>query len=69
MKVFELMQELAKAPAGADVYMNMESTLNTNLQSFGFDADGVYLTGGDPEVLDENGNTCGKLSEFMATEE
>lgn len=75
MKVYELIAKLQKAKAGADVVVGMHSTLNAACEhvQIEFDDDDdcgqVIITGGDAELIDENGNETGLLSYHASVDE
>ena len=69
MKVYQLMSLLEKFPAGAEVVVGMRSTQNSELKNVDRCDDGsphgqVVITGGDAEVINEDGDTVGFLSEL-----
>ena len=77
MKVYELMNELQKAPAGAEVVVGMCATLNAGIVSVDTasesPSDGrfgqVIITGGDAEVINEEGDSLGNLSDLASAED
>lgn len=69
MKVYELLSRLEKAAAGADVVVGMHSTLNANIECVAIDDETVTITGGDAQLIDENGNESGLLSYHSQVEE
>ena len=56
---------LEKAPAGAEVVVNGYNTLNSKVEAFENGIDEVVISGGDAEVIDDNGETLGLLSEVI----
>jgi len=62
MKVYQLMILLEKAPAGAEVVVNMTATLNAPVEYASTDDGEFIITGGDAEVIDPNGDSIGWLS-------
>lgn len=71
MKVYQLMSLLETFPAGAEVVVAMCSTLNAELVTVDHCDDGlpkgqVVITGGDAELISEDGDTVGFLSELAA---
>lgn len=69
MKVYQLMTILEKAPAGAEVVVNMSTTLNATVESVETSDGELVITGGDAEVIDTNGDSMGWLSEISNVEE
>ena len=71
MQVWELMAMLAEARANTVVNVGLHSTLNSADLFVHVSDDGcdVTITGGDVQVIDENGNECGLLSEFSEVED
>lgn len=68
MKVYQLMNLLEKAPAGMDVVVGLAHTLNAEV--VGHEQDEVFiLTGGDAELIDDDGNSKGYLSQWAEPEE
>ena len=71
MKVWELMAKLSVAKANAEVLVQMESTENSRIVHVS-DADCanvVSITGGDAQLLDNEGNEAGLLSELAVVDE
>jgi hypothetical protein len=66
MKVYELIEALLKAPAGADVGVCMMNTLNSDVESVDTDSNDTYvfIHAGDAQVIDDNGDDMGLLSEL-----
>lgn len=62
MKVWELMQELSKAPAGADVKVDLTATMQADCDGTFRSEDLFLIQGGDAEVIDSNGDSMGWLS-------
>jgi hypothetical protein len=60
---------LEKAPAGAEVVVNMSTTLNATVESVETSDGELVITGGDAEVIDTNGDSMGWLSEISNVEE
>lgn len=69
MKVYQLMTLLEKAPAGAEVLVQMSGTLNASVECANIEGDEQFvITGGDAEVIDSNGETIGWLSGLTEAE-
>lgn len=71
MKVYQLMSLLEKFPAGAEVVIGMHATLNTEIENIECCDDGspsgqVVITGGDAELVGDEGVSVGFLSELTA---
>ena len=71
MKVYELISKLQKAPAGAEVVVGMTATLNASLEDVGIELRDeeygqIILTGGDAQVISDDGDELGYLSELSA---
>lgn len=71
MKVYQLMSLLEKFPAGAEVVVGMCSTLNAEIENVDPCSDGsthgqVVITGGDAELISEDGDSMGFLSQLCA---
>lgn len=71
MKVYQLMSLLEQFPAGAEVVVGMCATLNAEIENVDRCDDGspqgqVVITGGDAELISEDGETVGLLSELAA---
>ena len=69
MKVYQLMTILEKAPAGAEVVVNMTATLNAGVESADIDGDQFLISAGDAEVIDTNGDPIGWLSTLAEADE
>lgn len=74
MKVYELIAKLQKAPAGAEVVVGMTATLNADLEHVNIEDNGeecgqMILTGGDAQLISDNGDEMGYLSELAAGSE
>lgn len=58
MKVWELIAELSKCPAGAEVNVGINATLNVGATDFEFDDGHVAIrSSNDVECCKENGDT------------
>lgn len=70
MKVYELINELSKCPAGDEVYVSMTATATSELECVDKDAmaESVLLGGGDAQLIDEDGEELGLLSEMASGE-
>ena len=71
MQVWELMAKLSQARANTDVMVGLHGTLNSEQLCVHVSDDGsdVTITGGDVQLIDDNGNECGLLSELSAVDE
>jgi len=71
MQVWELMAELSQARANTNVMIGLHGTLNSEQLYVHISQDGaeVTITGGDVQLIDDNGNECGLLSELSAVDE
>ena len=68
MQVWQLMEQLSKCPAGANVNVGITSTLNVPADSFDCDDNEVSIrSSSDVEVCDDNGDTQ-RLSSLTSTE-
>jgi len=68
MKVWELMAELAKVPAGLEVKVSVCSTLEVEIEEVDVDDERVHLQGGDVELVNTSGDIMGYLSELSDAE-
>lgn len=67
MKVWELIAELSKVRSGAEVVVSMHGTNNSEVIGTSYaDDDTFEITGGDAQLVDDDGNECQWLSAIKA---
>lgn len=69
MKVYELIEILTKAQAGAEVMVAMQTTPATSIESAQVGIYQVTISGGDPMLFDSNGDEMGLLSKVTEAED
>ena len=71
MQVWELMSKLSEARANTEVNVGLHATLNSETLFVCVSEDGteVTITGGDVQLIDNDGNEAGLLSELAKVDE
>ena len=62
MKVYEMMNILSEAPSGAEVAVELCSTMRSEVVNMFLDDETFVISGGDAEVIDSEGDSMGYLS-------